>query len=79
MQRDKRRYIFASQNKTEMEYFIKEGFQLNPNEKVVQAITKRIAICEGNCPCHNTGYDTKCPCSDYREQDECHCKLYIKK
>ena len=62
-----------------MEYFVKEGWQLNPNENVVAAITKRIAICDGECPCDNHSEDKHCPCTDYRENDTCHCGLYIKK
>lgn len=60
-------------------FFIKEGFMLNPNEKLVNAILKRIEACNGDCPCHNDSYDKHCPCSDYREKDECHCNLYVKK
>lgn len=57
----------------------KEGWDLNPNDKVVNSILKRVESNEGNCPCHNTGVDTKCPCSDYREKDICHCTLYVRK
>lgn len=65
-----------------MEYFIKEGWQLNPNEKIVKAITKRINICDGECPCSNPGktrLDRICPCLEYRKNNICHCQLYIKK
>ena len=59
-----------------MEFFIKPGFMLNPNEKVVRGIER----CGGHCPCHNryagTDFDV-CPCKAYRE-DECCCTLYIK-
>lgn len=56
----------------------KVGWELNPNDKVVNKI---LSMCEKNngmCSCHNTGEDTKCPCSDYREKDMCHCALYVK-
>ena len=33
---------------------IKEGFQLNPKEKVVNAIIKGINRCDGDCPCNNS-------------------------
>lgn len=56
----------------------KEGWVLNPNDKVVNAILKRYEINGGECPCHNEGEDRHCPCSDYREKDECHCGLYLK-
>ena len=65
-----------------MKILIKKGWQLNPNEKVVNAITKRIKICNGECPCSNPGKtveDKICPCKEYRENDICHCQLYIKK
>lgn len=52
---------------------------LNPNDKVVNAILKRVEMNSGECPCHNTGTNKYCPCSDYRENDECHCNLYIRK
>lgn len=60
----------------------KEGWNLNPNDKIVNSILKRIEICEGECPCQNTGEtreDRMCPCRDYREKNMCHCNLYIKK
>ena len=64
-----------------MEYFVKEGWKLNPSEKIIAAITKRIAACGGECPCANPGKtveDRLCPCKEYRENDTCHCQLYIK-
>lgn len=60
----------------------KKGWDLNPNDKVVNAILKRIQICDGECPCANPGEtleDRLCPCKEYRENDICHCQLYIKK
>lgn len=56
----------------------KEGWVLNPNDRVVNAILRRCEANNGECPCHNTGEDKKCPCSDYRENDTCHCGLYLK-
>ena len=61
-----------------MEFYIKEGFKLNPNEKVVKAILKGIERCGGECPCHNASIDKKCPCESYRLRDKCHCNLYVK-
>lgn len=61
--------------------FVKEGWQLNPNQKVVNAILKRCEKNNGECPCHNPGKtreDRLCPCLEYRENDECHCNLYVK-
>lgn len=57
----------------------KEGFDLNPNDKIVNSIFKRVENNNGECPCHNNSIDKNCPCSDYRDNDICHCGLYIKK
>jgi ferredoxin-thioredoxin reductase catalytic subunit len=59
----------------------KPGWILNPNDKIVNALFKRLTITEGECPCHNSGEtkeDRMCPCKEYRENDYCCCKLYIK-
>lgn len=59
----------------------KEGWELNPNDKVVNSIIKRCEACNGECPCHNPGEtreDRLCPCKEYRENDICHCSLYVK-
>ena len=61
--------------------FIKEGWKLNPNSKVVNAILKRIDANNGECPCVNpdkTREDRMCPYKEYRENDICHCGLYVK-
>lgn len=58
--------------------FRKEGWILNPNDKVVNSILKMIENNAGNCPCFNTSADSECPCSDYRLKDICHCGLYKK-
>lgn len=60
----------------------KEGWDLNPNDKIVNGILKRLEVCEGECPCDNPGEtleDRICPCKEYRENDVCHCTLYVKK
>lgn len=57
---------------------IKEGWQLNPSEKVVNAIIKGINRCNGECPCNNDAEDKVCPCSNYRLHDKCCCTLYVK-
>ena len=62
-----------------VQIFRKEGWVLNPDDSVVNAILKRCEANNGECPCHNTGVDKRCPCSDYRENDICHCNLYLKK
>ena len=63
-----------------MEILEKEGWKLNPNEKVVNAILKRLQKTEGECPCMNPGItkeDRMCPCKEYREYNHCCCKLYV--
>ena len=62
-----------------VQIYRKEGWILNPNDKVVNAILKRYEMNNGECPCHNESVDNHCPCSDYREKDVCKCNLYIKK
>ncbi len=62
-------------------FYIKEGFILNPNEKVVNGILKGLERNCGHCPCHNkySGTDDDiCPCKAYRKEDNCCCTLYIK-
>lgn len=58
-------------------------YKLNPNEKVVNAIKKRLEVTKGYCPCmtpedwEKHGEDALCPCKPMREKHECHCTLYI--
>ena len=61
-----------------IQIYRKEGWVLNPNDKIVNAILKRCEMNNGECPCHNESADKHCPCSDYREKNICHCGLYIK-
>jgi ferredoxin-thioredoxin reductase catalytic subunit len=61
----------------------KEGWILNPNDKVVNGILRRCAKNDGLCPCvHDSeayeGKDLHCPCTDYTMHDKCECGLYIK-
>lgn len=59
-----------------------EGTILNPNEKVVAAIRKRLEATEGYCPCDQGDIpkeDTRCPCKKYRTQGICCCTLYVQK
>ena len=53
---------------------------LNPNEKIVCAITKRLEMTDGQCPCVNEDLwteDTMCPCKKMREENKCCCNLYV--
>lgn len=57
---------------------LREGWMLNPNEKIVNGIIKGINRCNGDCPCNNNSEEKHCPCSNYRTKDKCYCKLYVK-
>lgn len=60
----------------------KEGWMLNPNDRIVNNILRLCELNNGECPCANPGEtreDRLCPCKEYRENDICHCTLYIKK
>lgn len=64
-----------------MKYFVKPGWKLNPNEKIVQGITKAVERCDGECPCNNPGPTREsriCPCDEYMINDHCCCGLYLK-
>ena len=61
-----------------IEILRKDGWILNPNDKIVNSIIKRCVANNGECPCLNDSEDKHCPCSNYREKDICCCKLYIK-
>lgn len=60
----------------------KEGFILNPNDKIVNGILKALVRTKGLCPCVHEKVecleDIKCPCKEYREKGHCRCNLYIK-
>lgn len=60
-----------------MDFYIKEGFMLNPNEKVVKGILKGLERNNGECPCANTSEDKRCPCSNLRLHNKCCCNLYV--
>lgn len=60
---------------------VKDGWKLNPDEKIVNAIFRGLARTGGHCPCvhpERIGHD-QCPCCSYLEHDVCYCNLYIKK
>lgn len=56
----------------------KIGWELNPNDKIINTILSRCEKNGGKCPCHNTSEDPHCPCTDYRDKDTCHCNLYVR-
>lgn len=61
-----------------VEILRKEGWNINPSDKIVNSILKAIDRNSGLCPCHNDSEDKHCPCSNYREKDKCCCNLYVK-
>ena len=61
-----------------IQIFRKQGWILNPNDKVVNGILKMIERNDGECPCQNDSEDKHCPCTDYKVKDTCHCGLYLK-
>ena len=56
----------------------KIGWELNPNDKVINSILHRCELNDGKCPCVNNSDNPYCPCSDYLQKDICHCGLYLK-
>ena len=63
----------------------KEGWKLNPDPQIVNAILKRCEKLDGECPCYHEEWDSdtpvsdkKCPCITFRSNNGCHCRLYIK-
>lgn len=65
-----------------MNFLTFKNTQLNQNQKVVEAITKRLRQNDGYCPCDQGDVpeeDTKCPCKAYREAQYCCCTLYVAK
>ena len=61
-----------------IEIFRKPGWELNPNDRIVNSILNRCEKNNGECPCSNDSEDKKCPCTNYRNNDYCCCGLYVK-
>ena len=61
-----------------IEIYRKEGWQLNPSDKIVNSILRMVERNNGECPCKNDGENKHCPCSNYKEKDICCCTLYVK-
>ena len=58
----------------------KEGYQLNPDNKLVNAIVRAIGESDGHCMnrhIKHRGCDI-CPCDEYLLYNNCMCKLYVK-
>ena len=61
-----------------VEILRREGWVLNPNDRIVNSILKRVEQNNGECPCVNSSEDKHCPCSNYRLKDTCCCGLYMR-
>ena len=61
-----------------MEFTLFEETCLNKNEKIVNAVLKRLKLNDGYCPCNQDAplEDTKCPCKRYITTHYCCCTLY---
>ena len=58
----------------------KDGFDLNPDDNVVNNIFRSLEKKDGHCPSihpERNGHD-QCPCSQYLIYGECYCGLYVK-
>ena len=65
----------------EIKILRKEGYEINPDDKIVNDIFRMLEKNEGHCPCHHPereGHD-QCPCTDWIKNSKCYCGLYVKK
>lgn len=65
---------------TEFKILRKAGWDLNPDDQVVNSIIRMLDKNGGHCPCKHVereGHDL-CPCHDYIANNKCYCRLYIK-
>ncbi len=57
-----------------------KGYIINPDRKIVEAVTNGLYKKEGHCPCRVIKDETTlCPCDDSIQNQNCVCKLYVKK
>ena len=64
----------------EIKILRKEGWDLNPDDMLVNNIFRALERCGGHCPCHHKqrhGHDI-CPCHEYIRYDNCICGLYVR-
>ena len=64
----------------EIKILRKEGFKLNPDDRIVNNIFRALERCDGHCPCHHPereGHD-QCPCTEWIKNSRCFCGLYVK-
>ena len=65
-----------------IEIYRKEGWKLNPNDRVVNAILRRCEKCDGLCPCTHDSENyknkkKKRPCTENKIKNVCECGLYV--
>lgn len=66
--------------KPEFKILRKTGWDLNPDDKVVNSIIRALERNGGHCPCKHDereGHD-QCPCTMYIANNVCYCGLYVK-
>ncbi len=57
-----------------------KGYIINPDRKIVEAVTNGLYKKEGHCPCRVIKDETTlCPCDDFIQNQNCVYKLYVKK
>lgn len=67
-------------SKVEFKILRKPGFELNPDDAVVNSIIRALNRNDGHCPCKHPereGHD-QCPCSEWIHNSRCFCGLYVK-
>lgn len=67
--------------KPEFKILRKAGWDLNPDDNVVNNIIKALENNDGHCPCLHSereGHD-QCPCTAYISNNICYCGLYVEK
>ena len=65
----------------EIKILRKEGYEVNPDDKIVNNIFRMLSNNDGHCPCSHPereGHD-QCPCTDWIKNSICYCRLYVKK
>lgn len=67
--------------KPEFKILRKVGWDLNPDDKIVNSIIRALDRNGGHCPCHsgNEREHNICPCSAYVQHNKCYCTLYVLK
>lgn len=60
------------------DFLNKRNMQVTRNHNVYDAVTGRLALNDGYCPCQpSKTQDTICPCKYMRKYNTCRCGLYV--